>query len=311
MVTGYNLFMSSRPFSKRDKPKSDILKYDIPHRVRNRILHILYALADRFQGEMTMTLEDAARKCLQETGELHEKQNSIPRRRNKSNRALEHFLTCPDEQVIDFIEWCFQSEGYRAKQDGVDAINRVFREEGIGYEFSPYVILSTRMGGDAYGGITQYHKVQFPEATKKSSEVLHATTIMPCLHLLGRPAFKTANSEMLHAHEQFRKGHFDAAINACGQAFESVLKTICTKKKWRYDRNKDGLAKLIEICSAHKLFPSFYTEIFKASGIIRNKFGSHGKGPRPLHGVAGVGHADHMIQQTSAHILLIMRLAKL
>jgi hypothetical protein len=71
------------------------------------------------------------------------------------------------------------------------------------------------------------------------------------------------------------------------------------------------LKTLVETCAKEGLFPSFYTEILKASGIIRNKFGSHGKGPTPPHGIASAEHAEHMIQQTSAHILLLARLAKL
>jgi len=130
------------------------------------------------------------------------------------------------------------------------------------------------------------------------------------LHLLSEPKFKSANEEILQAHKHFRNGDFEASINACGQSFESFLKTICTLKKWKFDANRDTVKDLIEICAKNSLFPSFYTEIFKASGIIRNKFGSHGKGPMPQHDAPDERHTEHMIQQTSTHILLLARLAE-
>src|SRR4051794_21857001 len=62
-------------------------------------------------------------------------------------------------------------------------------------------------------------------------------------------------------------------------------------------------------CNANGLFPPFYAPIFEAVGTIRNKMGdAHGRGPTPLYAVAKE-HADHMLQMTSAHITLLVRLA--
>jgi hypothetical protein len=302
--------MFSLPFSKRGKPKPDALKYEIPEMVRSRILHNLRAVNEQFYGSTDAMLEDTGHRCMLQYGGICERSTGVVYRKNNSERAADHFFACPDEEAIDFIEWCFQSRSYRGAEPGVNTVNNIFREEGIGFEFSPYVVTSTPLPSNG-GSVSVTIEIQYPEATKKSNELLHATTVMPCLHLLSNPKFKTANAEMLHAHEQFRKGSFEAAINACGQSFESVFKTICSAKKWKYDIEKDTLSKLVEICAGKGLFPSFYTEIFKASGIIRNKFGSHGKGPTPPHGVATAEHAEHLIQQTSAHILLLARLAKM
>jgi hypothetical protein len=36
----------------------------------------------------------------------------------------------------------------------------------------------------------------------------------------------------------YRRGRYADALTSCGSAFESVLKTICTAKKWLYNPDK-------------------------------------------------------------------------
>ena len=239
-------------------------------------------------------LQDVARQCYLAYGGIRRNPFGVYTN-DQQKQILDHFLYCPDEEAIDFIEWCFQSQAYQSYQEGVDIINGVLRQEGIGYEFSPFVVSN--------------NSAQFPEATKKTNELIHSQVVMPTLQLLSDPRFKVANDEMLKAHAHYRNGDFAAVINSCGQCFESILKTICTKKKWTFDAEKDALAALVEICSAKGLFPAFYAEIFKNSGTIRNKLGSHGGGPNPPHGVATAEQAEHMLHLTSAHILFLARIA--
>lgn len=148
-----------------------------------------------------------------------------------------------------------------------------------------------------------------PKATKKTEEMLHSQAVMPALFALSNPTFKTANDELLLAHKHYRGSHFEAAITAAGQALESTFKTICTRKKWAYDPNKATLKDLVDVCRDRRLFPPFYTEIFKNAGMVRNKMGGHGGGPDAVKPDAE--HAEHMIHLVSAHILLLTRVAKL
>lgn len=146
---------------------------------------------------------------------------------------------------------------------------------------------------------------------KKNKQFSHETTIRPCLEFLADPRFHTANAEMLKAHDDYRKGDYADAITSCGSAFESVLKTICDHHSWAYDPDKDTCSKLVGICRDNGLFPPFYAPIFEATGTIRNKLGdAHGRGPTPIYAIRKE-HVDHMIQITSAHILLLVELAKL
>jgi hypothetical protein len=90
-----------------------------------------------------------------------------------------------------------------------------------------------------------------------------------------------------------------------------VLKTICDLQGWRYDPDKDTCARLVKICKENGLFPPLYEAILVGTGTIRNKLGdAHGRGPNPVH-QASQEQAAHMIQMTSAHITLLVGLAKL
>lgn len=111
---------------------------------------------------------------------------------------------------------------------------------------------------------------------------MHAEVIEPCLHVLSDSRFSTANIELMKAFEEYRKGAFAESITDAGASIESVLKTICSEKKWDYDKERDTCSKLLEICRAQGLFYPFYMPILEVTATIRNKFGdAHEKGPAP------------------------------
>jgi hypothetical protein len=88
------------------------------------------------------------------------------------------------------------------------------------------------------------------------------------------------------------------------------MKTICKLKNWEYDKEKDTTAKLVAICKANGLFPSFYVTGFENTGTVRNKLSSsHGRADE-LYTVTDA-HVDHFIQATSAHIVFFIKLASL
>lgn len=288
-------------YSKRNKQQPDAFSYEVPMPVRHRILSTLHSLS---QGDMHDVFDELARVCATEYG-------ATMRRRGVERQpyeipydiGVEHFQACDDELVIDALEIIFGSMRYRAGQAGVDAVNKIFREEGIGYEFTRHV-LKPPPSGDRY-----IHEK--PVAIKKSNEQMHATVVIPTLTLLGsHQRWSTANSELDEAHHAYREGRFADSVVAVGKAFETVLKTIFSEKRWSYDPQRDTLSKLVEIGRAKNLFPEFYAEVFKAAGTVRNRLGAHGAGPTPLYQHTAE-QADHMIQMTSAHILLVAKLAGL
>jgi hypothetical protein len=306
----------SKIFSKRNKPPADTFSYEFTERVRSRIINTLGQMNavshTRFghtRGNMIELMADVAERCLCEYGSLYEEKKSGFRvvSGNANVRLArageEHFSLAPVEHAIDFVEMLFHSSHYRLAQDGVEAVNLILKEEGVGFEFSPY---QTRQVRTPIGRV--YLEVTYPEAIKKTNEMTHVNVIMPTLTLLSGPTWKVANEEMHDAHKANREGRLEDAITACGRAFESVLKTICAEKKWPFDPDKDTASALIEICRVNKLFEPFYASILVTNATIRNKFGGHGKGPQPLYKNEDA-YVQHMLQQTSSHILLLAKLA--
>ncbi len=116
---------------------------------------------------------------------------------------------------------------------------------------------------------------------------------------------------MLKAFEAYRSGNYAETITKAGAAFESVLKTICTVRKWPHNPDKDTLTPLVNACKDGNLFPGFYVPVMTATGTIRNKLAdAHGRGPEVLY-PATKDYADHMLQLVSTHINLLVKLAEL
>jgi hypothetical protein len=229
------------------------------------------------------------------------------------NPVIEHFLSCNEAMALDYIELWFKCWSYRpACKRAVDAVNEVLREEGIGYELSPWVErLTDEPAQSLFGRLTSAKKIetQYPEFVRKDSQFTHANIVQPCLDVLAKPEFAQANKEMLDAFAKHRRGDFDGALTSCGAAFESVFKTICTIKNWPYDPDKDTLYKLVDICNAKGLFPPFYAQVFKSVGTVRNKLSdAHGRGPVPQYNV-GQDHLEHLIHFVSAHVVFLAKLS--
>jgi hypothetical protein len=300
-------------YSRRASPQPDAYRYDIPENVRWRILHTMKELSEHWNltfdlGEMLGEVRD---KLLQQYGSLYRPMYDAACVHN--DPLLNHFLCCPDDKALDFIEACFHTRFGCGREAGVKAINQIFQEEAIGYELTAWREIETdepaRLFGRPIAG--KSFRIEFPRIIRKDEQFTHREIVQPCLAALGHPKLQTANSEMLSALEEYREGKYADALTSCGSAFESVLKTICEHHGWTFDPDKDTCSKLVGICRENNLFPPFYAPIFEATGTIRNKLGdAHGRGPAPMYAV-GKEHVDHMIQLTSAHIVLLVGLAKL
>ena len=97
----------------------------------------------------------------------------------------------------------------------------------------------------------------------------------------------------------------------CGGIQENPgqIRTICDKKGWTYNPDKDVCKALISTCQKNGLFPGFYDQILLTTAIVRNKLSSsHGRGPEPLYQV-NKENAEHIIYITTAHIVLLIKFA--
>lgn len=294
-------------YSRRKSLPPKVLRYDIPPDIRTRILAVFSDHSYEPHGGFFKLLEDVGNALFKQYGGLSRSMYAAARR--SENPVIDHFFSCSDEYALDFIEACFQQPVYNGRQKGVDEINEIFHEAGIGYELTPFVEhpIETSWLGRLRKGI----EYEFPRVIRRDDQLIHQEIIEPTLKLLSDSRLRVANSEMLKAHSALRHGDLEDAITLAGSAFESLLKTICDIKGWSYDRNRDTSSRLVNICRDHNLFPPFYVPIFEAAGTIRNKLSdAHGRGPTPQYQVTRE-YAEHMVQMTSSHMLLIAKLAGL
>lgn len=307
-----------RLFSQRNDPVPDRYRYDIPELVRSRMLHTLQHFIDEQQRA---SLKDVLDYVLQQ---LLLKHGTTKRAKHPSGKmehaAIEHFFNCSDEEVMDYLVFCFDSNWSCGGQPTVDAINKILEEENVGFELTAFVDTKPKPPPNPTGRKTSFSMIGslftpgsyiFPSAIRKDEKVLHNSVVLPCLHVLSHARFAVAHSELLKAFEEQRRGDYGDAITDAGSAFETVLKTILKEKGWAYDAGRATCQPLLEICSKNKLIPASYISVLINVAVIRNKAGdAHGKGPDPDFQVTKE-LADHMIYSVCANINLLISLAKL
>jgi hypothetical protein len=295
-------------FSRRSNPVPETYRYKIPELVRSRIFHILKAQTNqRWNADFSRVLDFVEDQLLAQRGALTRPTRTAAK---SDHPAIDHLFECTDEEVLDFLEICFQHGDHCGGESTVEAINQVFEEENIGFELTAFRHVESSHKQEPDGPVITFGHTITPVAIKKDEKLLHAETVRPCLHTLLDPRFNTASDELLKAFEEYRRGDYGDAITDAGAAYETVMKTICTIKNWQYDPQKDTASKLIEICRDNKLFPSFYAPVLTGTATIRNKLGdAHGKGPQPDF-QATKELADHMLYSVCTNINLLLSLAK-
>ena len=115
----------------------------------------------------------------------------------------------------------------------IDDLNFRLNEHGVGYRYESNQII------------------------KIDDEYVHEEVIKPALRILNQPQFAGAREEFLNAHEHYRKRNMKDALSSCLKAFESVMKAICDKRGWKYDKNTSTAKGLIKICFDNELIPKF------------------------------------------------------
>lgn len=162
--------------------------------------------------------------------------------------------------------------------DAIKELNARFLEHGIGYEFSNNKII------------------------RIDSKFVHAEVVKPALTIVDKKRYHGVQDEFLKAHEHYRHGNYKESLNECSKAFESMLKTICDKRKWKYGKRASA-KNLIDICLKKELVPSFWQSHFSSlvsmleGGIptARNQLSAHGQGTTPTSVPKYlVGYALHM-----------------
>lgn len=149
--------------------------------------------------------------------------------------------------------------------DAIAKLNIRFKEHGVGYQYEDRNIM------------------------RVDSELLHGEVVKPALLLLKEPYLSGAQQEFLTAHRHFRSGNSKEALTECRKAFESVMKSICDKRGWTYDKGRATAKDLIQVCLDKGLIPSFWQTNFASIRTLLessvptggNKLSAHGQGSVP------------------------------
>ncbi|MEX0608654.1 MAG: hypothetical protein WD016_09890 [Balneolaceae bacterium] len=223
--------------------------------------------------------------------------------RNYFEELIQFFIKEEEvEKQLDVIELSFRyvnritrKYDYLLKQnadkvasESISELNHRFKEHGIGYQFEDEHIIRT------------------------DSEFTHSEIIKPALQLLNKKEFLGVQQEFLKAHEHYRKGDSKEALNECLKAFESTMKAICDKRKWKYDKTATA-KQLIKICLDHELIPLFWQSKFSSlrsllEGSIptgRNKLSGHGQGSTPTTVPPHI--VSYMINMTASTIVFLLK----
>lgn len=183
-------------------------------------------------------------------------------------------------------------EARMSSGEALEEFNARFREHSVGYQY------------------------ESGEIVRVDSAMIHAEVIKPALHLLSDRDFSGANSEFLKAHEHYRHGRYEEAMVDALKAFESVMKTICDRRKWAYKADKATASVLIDTVFDNELVPSFVKSEFTAlvsvlkdgAPTARNRAAGHGTGATPR---AVPRHlAAYVLHMTAANIVFLVEAHK-
>ena len=270
-------------FSKREKRRRgevhDVYKHeDVPEELRNQVILIWEDVFGQPINELIGGLSyPPAYKFIHDIlCREHGKRTLLEHHDYYFDGVCNYFLNIDDtEKTIDVIDVSFQyidvyvrnnpyefSDGRISPDEAIAELNCRFQERDLGYQYESGQII------------------------RVDSDFIHSEAMQPALKMLSDPMYEGANDEFLNAHKHYRAGRYKECMNECLKAFESCIKAICTKRRWKY-KETDTINRLIEIVFDKELIPPFMQSHFTAlkstlaSGVptARNRQAGHGQGP--------------------------------
>ncbi len=285
----------------------DVYSYDfIPNALRVQIVHVwgdAFGPPKTYGSKADEIYEAMAGILRREYGvfALPNDNDRNPRAGNEYHEVKEFFLCCKDVgRALDVIELSCRlienvaGESYynnrgnapEIAEQAIEEINERFNENAIGYQYSDQILV------------------------RLDSELMHSEVVRPALEMLAKREYAGAQQEFLKAHEHYRHGRKSESLIECYKAFESIMKSICDKRGWTYDKNK-AAAHLIDICLANGLIPAFWQNNFAGLRTLlenavppaRNKRAGHGAGTTPT--VIPDEMVPYVLHMTAATILFL------
>lgn len=216
-----------------------------------------------------------------------------------------YLKSCEDMYFLDFIELFFKVDCFWSLSDDevtiVNSINEFFLVDDLPYSLTPVIRETVEHVSEprhTYIRISEY-----PCVIRKDDQLIHQHIIEPVIDLLSDQSFNSANHEFLEALKDYRKGNFGDCLTKCNSSFESVMKIICSKKRWNYNQH-DSASRLIEIILENTRLEPFFRQYFIHIATMRNKLSkSHGAGIKKINVTPHV--AKYAINTTASAIILI------
>lgn len=298
----YNLF-SDR--NREQSEELDVYIYNtLPTPFRNQLIiiirEIIQDLNNYFSDDIGKAIHNrfCREKGLKEMSDVY----------GSCTAKVEAFIDyAPDVDLLDFIDFSFhvfiglaQSVGYKDPlgyaeenvENHITELNNRFQQHRLGYEF-------------VNGKLIQI-----------DSKYIHHEYIKPALNLLHTNGFEGAEEEYTKAFEALRNGDYKSAIIEAEKAFESTMKTICSKNKYQFVPERDSAKKLVEILKVNGFFPSYIethlnnivSTLESGAPAVRNKTSGHGQGEDVV--IIPDSYAKYVIGTVAVNIVFLVQLYK-
>ena len=305
-------------FSRRNLPRGQGYEPDeISERLRNRILLLIREV---FSGKWPADRWSSRGDCTHEYwSDMHTKLQHLygrpklsddPRDREPWEDTLSFALSCTPAEFFDFLELTFRSSQMwgilNDDNDLVNAINDIFRVEKAPYQLTRFVRVEEFDSKAVFGhGGTVIRTVAYPKVVRADDQATHIEAVAPALSVLAAPHFQAANLEFRDALDEYRRGHYGDCLTKCCSSFESVMKSLCNRNKWRFDEKRDAAGSLLKIVLSHSTLDPFFEQPLLLIATMRNRLSSsHGGGTVVRNVQRHV--AQYAIASTAAAILLLV-----
>lgn len=296
-----NIFSKRKKLQQGEMP--DVYQYtELPNEFRVQVVHILrdtLGTSNYSISKMQQAFKAIHDALCREYGVFYLSDEA--QRGDFQTAVFNFFLKCENiEKALDVIEISFRlarnvasdneyklyADVTMEPEDAISELNERFHEHGIGYQF------------------------ESGEVLRIDSKYVHAEAIKPTLDVLSDKIYTGANAEFLKAHEHYRHKRYAECLNECLKSFESTMKIICEKRRWKYSKN-DTAKILLDICFQNGLIPDFFQAQFSSlrasleSGVptVRNKLSGHGQGIAPKEVPQYI--ARYLLNLTATSILLL------
>ena len=235
---------------------------------------------------------------------LHPKDGRLAHPGDASERVFKFSQECDTNQFYDVVETSFKAlaKARRGIQtevmdscredwsdvtgELVECINLIFERGNGQCRLTPFSLdpiperqpLNAKPHDSLPHGVVPaqrllYYKIaRWPQVYVASESVIQQEAVEPALRILGHPSYSAANQQFRKALDDYRQGRYDSCTVHCNNAFESSLKALCKKNKWKF-REQDTAGTLAKQVVRELGLDTGVEKLLVGIPIIRNNTG--------------------------------------